>query len=81
MQVHPRVKRRHPDISDADVEHAWENSIAIAVRVPGEHEVRIGFDLNGRAIEMAGVLKDDGEWLVYHAFTPPTRKFLTEIGM
>lgn len=80
MRVHPRVHERHPEIGDADVEHAWQGFVATAAREPGVHEIRIGFDRKGRALEMAGVMEADGRWLVYHAFTPPTRKFLNEIG-
>ena len=49
------------------------------MRVPGEVEMRIGYDLRGRRIEMAGRLLEDG-WLVYHAMTPPSKKTEREIA-
>ena len=77
-KVSPRIHERHPEIEDADVTWAWEHYILLAVRVPGESEVRLGFDLKARELEMVGVLEDDGDWFVYHAMTPPTEKFLRE---
>lgn len=62
-----------------DVEHAWENYVIGAVRVPGELEVRIGFDRAGREVEMVGSLLAGGDWLVFHAMTPPTKKVRREI--
>jgi hypothetical protein len=78
-RVHPRVAQRHPELSDDDVTEAWEHFEAAAVRVPGEVEMRIGYDLRGRRIEMAGRLLEDG-WLVYHAMTPPSKKTEREIA-
>lgn len=49
------------------------------MRVPGELEVRIGFDPLGREIEMVGSLLAGGDWLVYRAMTPPTKKVRGEI--
>lgn len=55
------------------------NPSCAAVRMPGEREMRTGYDLHGRYIEMVGVLLPDGTWLVYHAMTPPSKKTLREI--
>lgn len=65
----------HHDLGEA----AWENYRFAAVRIPGEQEMRTGYDLHGRYIEMVGVLLTDGVWLVYHAMTPPSKKTLKEI--
>lgn len=78
MKVHPRIRERHPEISEADVERAWENFTAAAVRTAAEREVRVGFDARGREIEMVGAMSG-GEWLVYHAMTPPSKKTKSEI--
>ena len=48
-------------------------------RIPGECEMRTGYDPQGRYIEMVGVLLADGAWLIYHAMTPPSKKTLREI--
>ena len=58
---------------------AWENYFFAADRVPGEREMRTGYDLRGRYIEIVGVLLADGTWLVYHAMTPPSKKTQREI--
>lgn len=78
MLVHPRIHDKHPEITDADVNWAWNNYVSAAVRDAREREMRIGFDLKGRAIEMVGVFMDD-DWLVFHAMTPPSRKTYEEI--
>ena len=77
-KVHTRVNEHHPDIEDADVIHAWENYTDRADREVAVREIRIGFDLKAREIEMVGVLSN-GDWLVYHAMTPPTKKTYTEM--
>lgn len=66
-------------LSEDEVSYAWEHYRIGAVRVPGEREVRIGETLSGREVEMVGALLAGGEWLVYHANTPPTKKMRTEI--
>lgn len=76
--VHGRVTAKRPQISEADVVWAWEHYTYAAIRVPGERELRIGFDLQGRELEMVGALTTDG-WLVYHAMIPPSKKTRKEI--
>lgn len=76
--VHKRVNERHPEIQDNDVIYAWLNYRYAATRIPGEQEIRTGFDLKGRELEMVGVLTEEG-WLVYHAMTPPSKKTRKEI--
>lgn len=79
VRIHQRVHERHPELDDGDVEAAWERYCFAAVRIPGECEMRTGYDPQGRYIEMVGVLLADGAWLVYHAMTPPSKKTLREI--
>ena len=79
VRIHQRVHERHPELDDGDVEAAWESYCFAAVRIPGECEMRTGYDPQGRYIEMVGVLLADGAWLVYHAMTPPRKKTLREI--
>ena len=74
MTVYSRIAQRHGEITPADVITAWENYVTRAVRVPAEREMRIGFDSCGRELEMTGVLLASGQWLVYHAMTPPSKK-------
>lgn len=78
-EVHSRVHERHPELVDGDVRHAWENYEFSAIRKRAEIEVRLGFDSIGRCLEMIGARQENG-WFVYHAFTPPTKKFIREIS-
>ncbi len=75
--VHPRIVEWHPELSEEAVTEAWENYALAATRVPGERELRIGYDLHGRCLEMVGALTDEG-WLIYHAMTPPSKKTMRE---
>jgi hypothetical protein len=81
--VHQRVHERHPEIEDSDVIAAWSNCIRSAQRAGSAFSdtVAVGFDGKGRLIEMIAVLRPDGFWLVYHAFTPPTQRVLKELGL
>lgn len=81
--VHPRVCKRHPELSEEEVLAAWSNRFALAMRLdrrPGEC-IAIGVDGGGRMVEMVACRSFDGEWLIYHAMTPPTRKALRELGI
>lgn len=61
-KVHPNALKH--GLSEGDVVRAWEGYHVGAVRVPGEREVRLGFDGRGRELEMVGALLEGGEWLV-----------------
>lgn len=79
--VHPRVRERHPELTEADVVFAWSNSFRSAPRLkknPDEY-VSVGFDNKGRLIEMIALRSKHGEWLIYHAKTPPTKKIMAEL--
>lgn len=79
----PRVMLRHPELSEKDVLHAWEHAIASLSRVsknPDEY-VSLGFDGRGRLLEVVGVRGDGGNWLLYHAMTPPSDKTYREFGL
>lgn len=83
IEVHPRVARRHPEISPEDVLEAWENALMSTPRLskdPDEY-VSIGFDGKGRLLEMVAIRDASGRWLVYHAQTPPTKKTYKEFGI
>lgn len=56
VRIHRRVHERHPELDDGDVQTAWENYRFAAVRIPGEQEMRTGYDTHGRYIEMVGAL-------------------------
>lgn len=81
--IHGRVQRRHPELSPDDVIAAWNTAIVSAPRLlqdPDQY-VAIGFDGSGRLVEMAAVRTVDGDWLVFHAMTPPTDRTFKELGI
>lgn len=81
--IHPRVGLRHPELTDDDVRSAWENQYRSIMRdtASGLRHVAVGYDSMGREVEMVGVELEDGDWLVYHAMTPPSMKTHNELGM
>lgn len=79
--VHPRVPERHPELSEADVLEAWANCRRWAPRLSTGECVAVGFDARGRFVEMVAVRSTDGDWLVYHAMTPPSKKVLAEVRL
>lgn len=83
ITIHGRSMERHPEIAPEDVAHAWAGRIATATR-RGRHAeevVAVGFDANGRMLEMVAVEQADGSALVFHCMTPPSAKTLRETGL
>ena len=81
--VDKRISVRHPELSCSDVAIAWLDAFVLQERL-GDGAckwVALGCDSKGRVLEMLAVELEDCRTLVYHAFTPPTRKFLNELGM
>lgn len=81
--VHPRIHERHPELSDADVLDAWASCITAAPRLdrdPREY-MAIGVDSRGRLVEMIARSMESGGFLIFHAFTPPARKAMVELGL
>ena len=83
IQIHARIHERHPEISEDDVRCAWENQYRTTLRMvdSGERHVAVGLDTKGRDLEMVAVELESGDWLVYHAMTPPSQKTLAELGL
>jgi hypothetical protein len=81
--VLPRIRERHPDISEAVVLDAWRNCIRVVPRLDKDANeyIAVGADGNGRLIEMIAIRSIEGNWLIYHAMTPPTKKVLAELGL
>jgi hypothetical protein len=81
--VDRRIPVRHPELTCSDVATAWREAFVVQERC-GDSAckwVALGCDPRGRMLEMLAVELQDGRTLIYHAFTPPTRKFLNEIGL
>ena len=77
IQVLGRVTERHPELSEEDVVTAFR-SIMIDAERPNGAWMAVGLDGRGRNVEL--LYKVAGDLVViYHAFTPPTKKFRNEI--
>lgn len=79
MRIHVlgRIHDRHPELVEEDVATAFRSVMTDAERSDGAW-MAVGLDGRGRNVEM--LYRVHGEDVViYHAFTPPTRKFLNEI--
>lgn len=62
---------------------AWASCIAAAPRLdrdPREY-LAIGADSHGRLVEMVARRTEAGAFVIFHAFTPPTRKAMAELGI
>ena len=82
VTVHERVCRRHPDLTEADVHHAWRNRCISSWRLGTEGVLlAIGVDTAGRQIEMIAQVKTSGTVVIYHAKRSPTDKFRREVGL
>lgn len=83
VNVHPRVRVRHPGISDEDAIAAWKNALTFKLRVTSDKDfyIAVGFDGRGRLLEVVVAQEDDGSWLIFHAMTPPTKRTLRELRM
>lgn len=80
--IHPRVHDRHPEITDDDARAAWKQAIRSAPRSDTPNMwVTVGTDWRGRLIELVARSNAEGDWLVFHAMTPPSSKTLTELGL
>lgn len=79
MRIHvlDRVHERHPELAEEDVVTAFRSVMVDAQRNTGVW-MAVGLDGRGRNIELLYRVMGD-EVLVYHAFTPPTRNFMTEL--
>ena len=83
VYVDDRVPRRHPSLSKEDVKIAWENCVVSKPRLdknPSEY-VAIGIDGKGRLVELVALRNNDGDWLIYHAQTPPQQRAKTELEL
>lgn len=81
--VHPRVTQWHPSITEEDVLHAWNQAVRISWRgisAPDQY-VAVGIDRRNRLIEMVAAETEAGDWMIYHAMTPPSMRTYLELGI
>ncbi|MBB5845931.1 hypothetical protein F4555_000727 [Mobiluncus mulieris] len=81
IAVHPRILRRHPELSSSDVVAAMRSAFRYKQRPSGEW-VAVGLDGNSRLVEMVYLYNAERDlFFVYHAMTPPSRKTLLELDL
>lgn len=70
-------------LAESDVKHAWNNALQCATRIRDDGQIdqpAAGFSPGGKAVEMVGREKG-GILLVFHAMTPITDKFMSELKL
>lgn len=75
--VADRVMERHPELSAGDVLTAF-HSVMVDAQRSEDTWIAVGLDSRGRNVEMVYKVAG-GDVLIYHALTPPTKKFLREV--
>ena len=75
--VADRVHERHPELTADDVVTAFRSAMVDAQRAR-DTWLAVGLDARGRNVEMLYKVAGS-DVLIYHAMTPPTKKFLREI--
>ncbi|MBT1171801.1 hypothetical protein JS528_00180 [Bifidobacterium sp. MA2] len=80
--VDPRVHERHPDVSDYSVRVAWSDVVRFMPREGTDplRYVAVGYDEQGRLLEMVAVLDAADRWHVFHAMKA-TPKVLHELRL
>ena len=71
-------------LSENEIAYAWASPIRCRQRQSKDEPPRwiaIGTLPNGRMVEMVAFENSAGEWCVFHAKTPPTAKFVAELGL
>ena len=79
--VHPRIARRHPEVTPDDVATAMRWMIRYKQRSTGEW-LAVGLDGHGRLVELVYQYdEEDDFFFVFNGMTPPSGKTLRELGL
>jgi len=71
-------------LSKEEVEYAWRSPLRCRQRQSKDEPPRwiaIGILPDGRVVELVAFEDVNGAWVIFHANTPPTDKFLKELGI
>lgn len=71
-------------LTEEEVTYAWNCPIRCRQRQSNDEPPRwiaIGCLPDGRFAELVAFQDAGGTWVVFHAMTPPTKKFKKELGM
>lgn len=80
--IHPHALKH--GLCEKDIAHAWNNALACARRDrdDGKTDYLVaGVDQSGRVVEIAARSAGWQEFIAFHAMTPPTKRFLHELGV
>lgn len=81
VRMHPRVSAKRPEITEQDVQTAFEEALRSRGRDTDPVQwVGVGMDRKGRLLEFIAVEDEPDGWLVFHAMVA-TRKVLKEVGL
>ena len=78
IYVSSRIHVRHPELSADDVVAAFRSVMVDAERARNTY-IAVGLDSKARSVEMIYKVNQNGDVLIYHALTPPTKKFMKEM--
>jgi uncharacterized DUF497 family protein len=71
-------------LTEKDVAYAWGSLLRCRQRMSNDEPTRwiaVGLLPNGQAAELVAFQDVHGEWNVFHAMAPPTKKFIKELGL
>lgn len=71
-------------LTEDEIRQAWDTPIACRQRNREDDPpiwIAIGVLPDGRMAELIALENSSGQWVVLHAMTPPTKKFMRELGM
>ncbi len=80
VRVHSHALKH--GLKSEDIAFAWENPIKCRQRNGADDPpiwISIGLLPNGQLAELVAFIDDAGIWCVFHAMTPPTKKFKREL--
>jgi hypothetical protein len=69
-------------LTEREIVYAWESAIKCRQRQSKDEPPRwiaIGFLPNGAFAELVAIQDINAYWNIFHAMTPPTKKFLKEL--
>ncbi len=83
IAIHPNALKH--GLAEEDIRHAWDNAFEWLRRDRDDgliDYVFIGPDTRGRLSELLARYSDAaGGYIVFHAFAPPTKKVMHELGI
>lgn len=71
-------------LSENEIRYAWEMIFKSTLRDNGADPARwiaVGWLPDGRQAQLIAIKDRDGNWEIFHAMTPPTKKVMKELGL